>query len=140
MKHVSHSLEETTNIAQEFAKELNGGEFVALIGDLGSGKTTFTRALANALGTTARVKSPTFTLINEYSAQHKSIKRIFHIDLYRIQEAAEDLHIEELLTDDSIIVAEWPESVLGDFGRVIEVRFSYGENDNERVIEIGESK
>lgn len=64
---ITHNTEETKNIAAEFAATLNGGEVVLLVGDLGTGKTTFVQGVAEALGVAGRVKSPTFTVMNEYA-------------------------------------------------------------------------
>ncbi|MFH1631573.1 MAG: tRNA (adenosine(37)-N6)-threonylcarbamoyltransferase complex ATPase subunit type 1 TsaE [bacterium] len=111
--HTTHSDDETRKLAGEFASKLKGGEIVELIGDLGSGKTTFVRGVAEALGSTARVKSPTFTIMNEYPTKHKSIKKIVHIDLYRFSDASQldALEIDDYQKSDTVIFVEWPEVV-----------------------------
>ena len=78
---ISRSVEETEKIATEFAKSLTESDFVALFGDLGVGKTAFVRGIAKELCPTASVKSPTYTIVNEYV---KEEKRLFHFDVYRI--------------------------------------------------------
>jgi len=110
MTYTSHSAEETQKIAADFAQTLKGGEFVSLIGDLGAGKTTFTRGLVQALGGTVRVKSPTFTVMNEYPVDHATIKRIVHIDFYRFTDTSElgALSLEDERRPDTVILAEWP--------------------------------
>ncbi len=98
-----------SKIAQRFASLLYKGSVVLLFGDLGSGKTTFTRHLVAALGGNPRqVGSPTFTIVNEYNAKIK----VYHIDLFRIEEEeVMELPIEEYLESDGICVIEWPEKL-----------------------------
>jgi tRNA threonylcarbamoyladenosine biosynthesis protein TsaE len=111
MNYTSHSAEETQKIAADFAKTLKGGEVIGLVGELGAGKTTFTRGLVEALGGTVRVKSPTFTVMNEYPVNFGAIKRVVHIDFYRFSDASElsALSLEDERRPDTIIVAEWPD-------------------------------
>lgn len=114
MKYTTHNAQETKTIAVEVVKMLQGGEFISLIGDLGAGKTTFTQGLVAALGSVARVKSPTFTVMNEYSVSgHPSIRRVIHCDLYRFTQASEvgALELEEYRRPDTIILAEWPNAL-----------------------------
>ncbi len=110
MKYETHSTEETQKIAADLAQSLKGGEFISLIGDLGAGKTTFTRGLVEALGGTVRVKSPTFTVMNEYPVNHGAIKRVIHIDFYRFDDPTEiaALSLEDERRPDTVILAEWP--------------------------------
>ncbi len=110
MQLVTHSAEETQQVAKDFAATLKGGEVISLIGDLGAGKTTFTRGLVEALGGTVRVKSPTFTVMNEYPVNAGSIKRVVHIDFYRFEGAEElpALSLEDERRPDTVILAEWP--------------------------------
>ncbi|MEK9130704.1 MAG: tRNA (adenosine(37)-N6)-threonylcarbamoyltransferase complex ATPase subunit type 1 TsaE, partial [Patescibacteria group bacterium] len=108
MIYTTHSADQTKKIAADFSKSLKGGEFVALIGELGSGKTTFVQGLAAAFGSTAKVKSPTFTLLNIYPTTHPAIKQIVHVDYYRAPHAAIDMGLEEYHRPDTVIVVEWP--------------------------------
>ena len=104
----------TIDFAGSIAKELKGGEVIALNGDLGTGKTTFVRALAAALGSTDRVKSPTFTLLNQYSVSgHSSINKIIHADLYRLKTKQDlaSLNIEEQQGPDTVVVIEWANAI-----------------------------
>ncbi|MBQ7411553.1 MAG: tRNA (adenosine(37)-N6)-threonylcarbamoyltransferase complex ATPase subunit type 1 TsaE [Clostridia bacterium] len=78
---ISHSTTETENIATEFAKSLKEGDFVALFGDLGVGKTAIVRGIAKEICPSASVKSPTYTIVNEYKKEGKAL---FHFDVYRI--------------------------------------------------------
>lgn len=112
--YTSHSSDETKVIAADLARNLIGGEFIALIGDLGAGKTTFTQGLVAALGSTARVKSPTFTVMNIYDVvRHPSIRRVVHCDFYRFTKAEElgALELEEYRNSETIIIAEWPDAL-----------------------------
>src|ERR1700691_2132966 len=107
MKKISKSPKETELIAAELARELRGGECVALYGDLGAGKTQFVRGLARGLGANPRrVSSPTFVLLNVYSG--KKLK-LFHLDAYRVtgEEDFEGIGFGEMLDQGAIVVVEW---------------------------------
>ena len=93
--------QETINFGKEFAKRLEGDEVICLLGDLGSGKTTFVKGLAEGLGIREgyQVRSPTFTIVNEYPTQRG---RLIHIDLYRV----EDFDVEQFVGE-GIVVVEW---------------------------------
>ncbi len=107
MENITKSTEETKKLAFEIAKKIKPGTTVALYGDLGSGKTTFTRYFVQALGIENRVQSPTFVVARKYGD-------INHVDLYRLttEEEAVDIGIEEMLEDiDKITIVEWPEIV-----------------------------
>lgn len=110
----THSAKETQAIAAQFAAQLTGGEFITLQGDLGAGKTTFTKGLVAALGSSARVKSPTFTVMNEYVVtNHPSITRVVHCDFYRFTKASElgALELEGYRNPSTVIIAEWPDAL-----------------------------
>lgn len=148
----SKNEKETLAFAKKFARALKGGEIILLIGDLGAGKTTFTRALARALGVKEKIKSPTFTLLNVHiipaHAQNESrkrnahasrLRRLVHIDTYRIGRA-QDL-IELGLLDwigrpDTVVVVEWGEKIkpLLKGQRHTIIKFRHGKKENERVI------
>ena len=89
MEFISKSLEDTFLLASHIAKQCNGGEIILLNGDLGAGKTTFTKGFAKALGITNAVTSPTFTLMKTYYGR----LRLYHFDMYRIIDEGE---VEEL--------------------------------------------
>lgn len=139
MKTITYSADETKAVASSLARALHGGEFVALIGDLGAGKTTFTQGLVAALGSTARVKSPTFTVMNEYVIdRHPTITRVVHIDFYRFTTEAEvrALELDVYRRPDAVIVAEWPNALpTVDWGVTHEVVITSGDGD-ERMIEV----
>ena len=109
----SHSVRDTESIAAELARTLNGGEVIALYGDLGAGKTQFTRGLLIGLGGDGRdVSSPTFVLLNVYATARADLK-LFHLDAYRVH-SAEDfdaIGFGELLEQNGVVVVEWPSRV-----------------------------
>lgn len=115
--------EATEELGRRAAELLSGGEVVLLWGDLGAGKTCFTRGLCRGLETDLEAVSPTFTLVNTYLGRLK----VLHLDFYRIDEDAdlEDVGVQGLLDEvwdgGAVLVAEWPErllEVLGDLPRV----------------------
>ena len=108
--YISNSPQETEKIAQEFAKELTGGEVIAFIGNLGMGKTCFTRGLAKGLGFKGEVTSPTFALVNEYRGGRLDV---FHFDMYRVG-SWDDLYSTgyfEYLDEGGVVVIEWSENI-----------------------------
>lgn len=114
MEFLSHSKEDTIRFAHEYAKSLRSGDVVALQGDLGSGKTTFTQGLSDALNVKDRVTSPTFVIMKNYLAhiQQKDIT-LNHIDCYRISEIdADAIGLSEIFDDkNSVTILEWPENI-----------------------------
>jgi len=108
MEIISHSPAETQALGEKFGRAAERGLVLALSGDLGAGKTQFVKGLARGLGVTARVHSPTFTLVNEYGGGRL---KLFHLDLYRLETPAQILSagIEEFLSPDGVAVIEWAE-------------------------------
>lgn len=114
MSYTTYSEQETKQLAADFAKSLRGGEVIFLTGDLGSGKTTFVRGVAEAFGFHEPVRSPSFTLVNRYPIEHGAVKQMLHIDFYRIDDASEIAPLaleEEVGRPEAITFIEWPESV-----------------------------
>ena len=105
MKFLSHSAEETFAFAKRVADKLKGGEIILLNGDLGAGKTTFTKGLARALGVKETVTSPTFTYVKEYDGT----LTLYHFDMYRVSDADEvyELGLEEYFYKGGVVVVEW---------------------------------
>src|SRR3990167_9955623 len=104
----------TQKIAQDLAKNLKGGEVIALFGDLGAGKTVFVQGLARGLGINRKVISPTFVFMRSYPfLHHKKPLTFYHIDLYRGQDATDfrNLGLDEVFTEDAIVVLEWAEKI-----------------------------
>ncbi len=124
------NLEDTNKFAEKIASLVSPGTIIFLKGDLGTGKTTFAKAFAKALGTDA--KSPSFGLVNIYEGDQV----ISHLDLYRLKsyEEALGIGIEEILDDDSIKLIEWPE-ILGDESYDLSITFSRDGEDG-RLVEV----
>src|SRR5437763_10940658 len=107
MTYDSHSVARTEAIAADLAKQLRGGECIALYGDLGAGKTQFVRGLVRGLGGAARsVSSPTFVLLNVYDTGRLPV---YHLDAYRAHgpDDFETIGFTELLEQDGVVVVEW---------------------------------
>lgn len=110
MEFISNSLEDTDRFANEYAATIREGDVICLYGDLGAGKTTFTKALCLALGFAGEVTSPTFTLCNEYSGR----MLIYHFDMYRLKSPSEaiDSGLDEILrAGNGVCIVEWPENL-----------------------------
>lgn len=104
--YITRSPEETETLGEELSKGFSAGERVALVGELGAGKTRLIRGVAKGFGSRGFVKSPSFTIINIYEGGRLPL---YHIDLYRI-ERAEDLHsagLEEFIYGNGVSVIEW---------------------------------
>lgn len=109
-QHTTKSEAETRELAAEFAETLKGGDVIELVGDLGAGKTTFVRGVLESFGSTARVKSPTFTVMNEYPTSTPGIEKIIHLDLYRFKtpDELEALELGDYIRPENIVFVEWP--------------------------------
>ncbi|MGB6121371.1 MAG: tRNA (adenosine(37)-N6)-threonylcarbamoyltransferase complex ATPase subunit type 1 TsaE, partial [Bacteroidota bacterium] len=107
---VSTSADETAELGRSYAAGLHPGDVVALIGELGSGKTRFVAGICRGLDVPGQIASPTFTLINEYPAPFGAVA---HIDLYRIDSRSElvELGLEEYFSARYICLIEWAEKV-----------------------------
>lgn len=105
----SHSIEETRSIGHKVGKRLRPGDMICLNGDLGAGKTTLTKAIAEALGIDDTITSPSFTIVNEYYGD----VNLYHFDVYRIDDIEEmyDLGYEEYFYSDGICVIEWSDMI-----------------------------
>jgi tRNA threonylcarbamoyladenosine biosynthesis protein TsaE len=132
----SNSVEQTEAIAADFARGLNGGQTLALEGDLGAGKTQFVRGLVRGLGGDPRaVSSPTFVLLNIYD---KGRLPVYHLDAYRITgpEDFEAIGFSELLEQGGIVAVEWPSRVK-DLLPATSIQISLRSiGENARMIEI----
>ena len=110
MKYVTHSPEETEALGERLAKILTPGTILAYRGDLGAGKTAFTRGLARGLGCREQVTSPTYTIVNEYLGGRLPL---FHIDMYRLRSSDDlfDIGWDVYLDRGGICAVEWSENV-----------------------------
>lgn len=133
---------ETISFAKNFAKNLSGGETIALTGDLGSGKTTFTKALAHQIGIKDTITSPTFNIIRAYNipkSKQRLSTKLFHIDVYRLNNENEllELGVEDFFrSTKTITIIEWAEKVKKILPKnTVFIDFNIGKN-NERIISI----
>lgn len=136
MQYVSNSEEETEALGVRLADELKAGAVIAFTGDLGAGKTAFTRGLARGLGVKSRVTSPTFTIVNEYEGGRLPL---FHFDMYRLGSSDElfDIGWEDYLNRGGVCAVEWSENVSDALEEdAISVEICRGESDNQRIITI----
>ena len=110
MRYLTHGPEETEALGQQLAAGLRPGDIIAFYGDLGAGKTAFTRGLARGLGITEPVTSPTYTIVNEYLTGRMPL---FHFDMYRLGSADELFEIgwEDYLVRGGVCAVEWSELV-----------------------------
>lgn len=138
MEYFSKSLEDTQKIAQKVVGKLHAGDVLVLIGELGSGKTTFARYLVKALGATTRVQSPTFVIHRKY-VSNEAIKVINHFDLYRMmsKEDAVDIGVLSVLNEnEALCIIEWPEIIAENLPqKTIKISFEYL-GDSERKIDV----
>ncbi len=102
---ILNSEEQTNQLAYKLGKYIHQKALIILTGDLGAGKTTFTKSLARGLGVKEKVNSPTFTILKEYDSGRKML---YHIDAYRLEGNDDDLGLEEFLDQDAVCVIEWP--------------------------------
>lgn len=135
MEIVTKSAKETEKLGEKLANTLKDGGVVCLYGELGSGKTTFTRGFVKGLNSKSRVMSPTFILIREYEGSRK----IYHLDLYRLGklEDIKSLGLEEIFGNSkNIVIIEWPEIIKEILPKKrTEIYFKYL-SENERKIRI----
>ena len=110
MEFVTHSPEQTRQLGARLAKALKPGAVVAFTGDLGAGKTAFTRGIARGLGIGDRVTSPTFAIVNEYEGGRLPL---FHFDMYRLTSSDElfDIGWDDYLARGGVCAVEWSERV-----------------------------
>ena len=133
---ISNCPEDTIQIAENLSQTIPYGSVIFMIGELGSGKTTFTKGFAKGLGFTNQVQSPTYPILNEYS---NSDNFIYHFDLYRLKSISEFLEIggiEYLSNNNGICIIEWPELIESfDIENKVKICFNMKDSDT-RIIEV----
>lgn len=140
----SQSEADTLALANQLVSTCHSGDVITLTGDLGTGKTTFTKGIAQALGVHKEITSPTFAIMNVYETSHPNLKKLIHIDTYRLKSTAElaGIGAEDYIgAPDTLTVIEWPElaAPLLDKKRVTALAFTHGPN-NVRTISVHETK
>ena len=128
--------EDTRALGLRIAEAAEPGDVVALIGDLGTGKTALTKYIAEGLGIRGDINSPTFTIVKEYRDGRLPL---YHFDVYRLGGGDEllDIGAEEMLDGDGLCVIEWADIVADVLPEdALAIRLDYGENEGERTAEI----
>lgn len=131
-KFVSHSENETLELAQNFESEKFPNMIICLDGELGSGKTMFVKGIANALGISESITSPTFTIVKEYDGELP----LYHFDVYRLDGNIDGIGIEEYFKKNGVVVIEWANTIKDVLPEErLEIKFKVvGENKRVLVI------
>lgn len=132
MQFITKSPEETERLGEQLGETLHGGEVIAYLGDLGAGKTAFTRGLARGLGISMRVTSPTYTIVNEYTGGRLPL---FHFDMYRLGSSEElfDIGWEDYLLRGGVCAVEWSENVRDAMEDAITVSIEKTDDETRRI-------
>ncbi len=130
---VINGIKETEAFGRKLGEEAQPGDILALIGDLGTGKTTLTKSIARGLGVKEDITSPTFNIVNEY---HSGRLPLYHFDVYRLDSGADMINIgaEEYFDAGGVCIIEWADRVaeiLPDDTKVIFIE--YGNKEGERL-------
>ncbi len=136
MDYISNGVEDTEALGEALANTLKPGTVVAFSGDLGAGKTAFTRGLARGLGIRERVTSPTFTIVNEYEGGRLPL---FHFDMYRLGSEDElyDIGWEDYLARGGVCAVEWSENIAEALeDGCIRVDIRRGAEEDQRILSI----
>lgn len=133
MEFITHSPVETEAVGQALGKVLCAGAVLAYEGDLGAGKTAFTRGLARGLGCTDQVTSPTYTIVNEYLSGRLPL---FHFDMYRLRSAEDlwDIGWDDYLERSGVCAVEWSENVREALEDPVTVRIEKLGEDSRRIL------
>lgn len=119
------------------ASKIAPGEIIALYGDLGSGKTTFTQGLAEAFGVRSHVTSPTFVIMKVYETSNAAVKKVYHLDSYRLgtKDDAESIGLRDVLSQkDGVTLIEWPEKIEDELpGGAKKITFQYLSGDKRKI-------
>ena len=137
MEYRTHSEGETEELGVRLGQTLPSHTILAFTGDLGAGKTAFTRGLARGLGIRERIPSPTCTIVNEYEGGRLPL---FHFDMYRLESSEElfDIGWEDYLRRGGICAVEWSEKVSDALEGALWVDIRRGAEENDRIITVSE--
>lgn len=130
-----HSEEATRQFAEKLSHYLEPGMTILLEGDLGAGKTTFTKGVAAGLEIDRIIKSPTYTIIREYTSGRLPL---YHMDLYRLEDSGvEGLGLEEYFSGEGVSIVEWPTVAMEDMpADHLHITLAHGENPDSRQMTI----
>ena len=135
LRVTSHSVADTQRLATVVSQVVEPGDLIVLAGELGAGKTAFTKGLAAAIGIVETVTSPTFVLVQEYEGPLP----LAHVDVYRIEHPAElpDLGLDDLLDGGRLVVVEWGDTVGAALPTDrLEVHLRFGATEDQRDVDI----
>ncbi|MCB9803144.1 tRNA (adenosine(37)-N6)-threonylcarbamoyltransferase complex ATPase subunit type 1 TsaE [Candidatus Nomurabacteria bacterium] len=113
-EYISNNLQETNELAKKIIADLQDKRLIALSGNLGAGKTALVKAIAENLGIKEAITSPTFVLLKVYNLNFKNLKKLVHIDCYRLdgEEDLQDLGLEDYIADpEALVLIEWAEKI-----------------------------
>ena len=132
MHYITHSPEDTEKLGAALAQRLKPGTIIAYTGDLGAGKTAFTRGLAKGLGYTQPVTSPTYTIVNEYLGGRLPL---FHFDMYRLASSDDlwDIGWEDYLERGGVCAVEWSENVADAMENAIRISIAKLSDDTREI-------
>ncbi|MDQ0157719.1 tRNA (adenosine(37)-N6)-threonylcarbamoyltransferase complex ATPase subunit type 1 TsaE [Robertmurraya andreesenii] len=130
-QYTSTQPSETTDFAKRMAQLLKPQDVIALEGDLGAGKTTFTKGLAEGLNIKKTVNSPTFTIIKEYNGTLP----LYHMDVYRLEDSNEDLGFDEYFEGNGVTVVEWAHLVEDQLPKeLLTIYLKHGDHDTRTIV------
>ena len=136
MKKIIYNEPDARSFGIALAQRLKPGDVIALIGDLGTGKTTLTKSIAEGLGITEVITSPTFTIVQEYTDGRLPL---YHFDVYRLNDAEEmyELGYEEYFFGRGVCVVEWADQIMELIpAESVIIRIEYGKDEDERIYHI----
>lgn len=134
---ITQSLERTQEVAKEVLQSLVDTNVLTLYGNLGSGKTTFAQGIGRAVGLTQKMISPTFVIVRSYDIHYKTFKKLYHIDLYRIDNPDEviDLGVVDFMKDkENLLIIEWAEK-MGEYvpEERVDIMFEYAGKEERKI-------
>ncbi len=129
----TNTMEETIDLGERLGSLLFPGAVITLNGDLGAGKTTFTKGIAKALGVTRVVSSPTFTIMKMYEGKYP----LYHMDVYRLEGIGYDYDLEEYIYGDGVCVIEWSENIKDSIEDFLQIDITI--TDGKRMFEVSDA-
>jgi tRNA threonylcarbamoyladenosine biosynthesis protein TsaE len=136
LRATTSSVEETRDLAEAVSGLARSGDVIVLAGDLGAGKTAFVQGFGRGLGVSARITSPTFTLVHVYDDGRLPVH---HLDVYRLDQLSEalDLGLAEMLDEGGVILVEWGDAITPVLPHdLLEVRLTFGSGDDDRELAV----
>lgn len=131
-KYKLETIADTMCLGETLGKLVSSGDCLVLTGELGAGKTAFTKGFALGLDIAQMVKSPTYTIVREYNTGRLPL---YHMDVYRIEEGGDELGLEEYFESDGVSVVEWGQQIRGELPEsYLEVILSYTDKENQREV------